>query len=80
MLSHFISVFQFLRLPSDNFSICFNPFSTYIVGWLAGIELLISWEKKKERKKKMARYRKKSQKNASIAKEVIILHFLCFQR
>lgn len=36
----FISVFQSLPLSSNSFSICFNPFSTYIVGGLEEIKIV----------------------------------------
>lgn len=38
--------FQFLHLSTDNFSICFKPFSTCLIGWLAEIEM-----REKEKKK-----------------------------
>lgn len=42
----FMFAFQFLHLPTDNFSICFKPFSTYLIEWLVEIEMI---EKEKRR-------------------------------
>lgn len=38
--------FQFLHLSTDNFYICLKPFSTYLIGGLAEIEMTEKEKKK----------------------------------